>query len=67
MGYPVEREVVEFKGQTFMVDLWVVNGKYNAHAQEINVKKYHASHAIGMPSASIAQFTVINELAKKRN
>ncbi|MEK3953203.1 hypothetical protein [Psychrobacillus sp. FSL K6-1464] len=66
MSYPVDRKVIDFNGQTFIVDLWVVDGKYNAHAQEIYVKKYHSSHGEGFPSASIAEFTVINELMKKQ-
>ena len=62
---PVKREVIDFKGDTFIVDLWEVDGKYNAHAQQIYVDDYRVGHAEGLPSESIAEFEVIREIQKK--
>lgn len=65
MARPVKREVIDFEGDTFIVDLWEVDGKYNAHAQQIYVDEYRVGHTEGLPSESIAEFTVIKAIKAK--
>lgn len=65
MTRPVKRNAIEFQGDTFIVDVWEVDGKYNAHAQQIYVDEYRAGHAEGLPTESIAEFTVIRTIQKK--
>ncbi|MCK1998940.1 hypothetical protein MPH47_17220 [Psychrobacillus psychrodurans] len=65
MSYPVNRRVVSFKGDTFIVDLWLVDNKYNAFAQQIYVDDYRVGHSEGLPTESIEEFTVISEIQKK--
>ena len=65
MSYPVNRRVVSFKDDTFIVDLWLVDNKYNAFAQQIYVKDYRVAHSEGLPSESIAEFTVISAIQKE--
>lgn len=62
---PVKREVIDFEGDTYIVDLWEVDGKYNAHAQQIYVDEYRVGHAESLPTKSIAEFTVIKAIKAK--
>lgn len=47
------------------MDLWEVEGKYNAHAQQIYVDDYRVGHVEGLPSESIAEFEVIRKIQKR--